>query len=84
MNADFFVLQPLRGIVGFDGFTLYDHGGVTAFDAAGGRCHRSCHVACCQHHRETNRQGGQQSQQDLFDVLLHCAEILVFFCSVRI
>ena len=36
-------------------------------------------VAGGQEHRETNRQGGKQSQHDLFDVLLHCAEILVFF-----
>ena len=41
-------------------------------------------VAGGQEHRETNRQGGQKGHQDLFDALLHCAEILVFFCSVRI
>ena len=39
-------------------------------------------VAGGQHHRETDRQGGKQSQHDLFDVLFHCAEILVFlFCT---
>ena len=72
-------LQPFRGVVGFDGLTLYDHGGVTAFDAAGGRGDGACDVAGGQEHRETYRQGGQQSQQDLFDVLLHCAENLVVF-----
>jgi len=54
MNADFFVLQPLRGVIALDRLTLYDHGGITAFDAAAGRGHRSCDVACCQHHRETD------------------------------
>ena len=39
-------------------------------------------VAGGQEHRETYRQGGKQSQHDLFDILLHCAEILVFlFCT---
>ncbi len=84
MNADFFVLQPLRGVIAFDSLTLYDHGGVTAFDAARGRGDGAGDVAGGQEHRETDRQGGKKGQQDLFDVLLHCAEILVFFCSVRI
>ena len=65
-------LQPLRGVVGFDGLTLYDHGGVTAFDAARGRGDGAGDVAGGQEHRETNRQGGEQGQQDLFDVLFHC------------
>ena len=78
----FFALQPFRGVVGFDGLTLYDHGRVTAFDAARGRGDGAGDIAGGQHHRETNRQGGQKGQQDLFDVLLHCAEILVFlFCT---
>ena len=72
-------LQPLRGVVGFDGLTLYDHGGVTAFDAARGRGDGAGDVAGGQHHRETDRQGGEQCQEDLFDVLLHCAEFLVVF-----
>ena len=84
MNADFFVLQPLRGVVRFDGLRLYDHGRVTAFDTARGRGDGAGDIAGGQEHRETNRQGGQKGQQDLFDVLFHCAEILVFFCSVRI
>ncbi len=76
------MLQPLRGVVGFNSLTLYDHGGVTAFDAARGRGDGAGDVAGGQHHRETDRQGGQKGQQDLFDVLLHCAEILVFlFCT---
>ena len=79
MNADFFVLQPLRGVIAFDSLTLYDHGGVTAFDAARGRGDGAGDVAGGQEHRETDRQGGKKGQQDLFDVLLHCAEILVFF-----
>ena len=79
MNADFFALQPLRGVVRFDGFTLYNHGGITAFDAAGGRGDCAGDVAGGQEHRETNSQGGQKGQQDLFDVLFHCAEFLVFF-----
>ena len=82
MYARYFLLQPLRGVVGFNSLTLYDHGGVTAFDAAGGRGDGAGDVAGGQEHRETYRQGGQQSQQDLFDVLLLCAEFLVFlFCT---
>ena len=75
----FACLQPFRGIIALDRLTLYDHGGVTAFDAAGGRGDGAGDVAGGQEHRETNRQGGQQSQQDLFDVLFHCAENLVVF-----
>ena len=52
-------LQPLRGVVGLDGLALYDYGGVTAFDAAGGRGDGAGDVAGGQHHRETYRQGGE-------------------------
>ena len=72
MYARYFLLQPLRGVVGFNSLTLYDHGGVTAFDAAGGRGDGAGDVAGGQHHRETYRQGHQKGQQDLFDVLFHC------------
>ena len=75
----FFALQPLRGVVLLDRFRLYDHGGVTAFDAAGGRGDGAGDVAGGQHHRETDRQGGEQCQEDLFYVLFHCAENLVVF-----
>ncbi len=82
MNADFFALQPLRGVVRFDRFTLYNHGGITAFDAAGGRGDGAGDVAGGQHHRETDSQRREQSQQDLFYILLHSAEFLVFlFCT---
>ena len=77
--ALFACLQPLRGIIALDCFALYDHGGVTAFDAARGRGDGAGDVAGGQEHRETYRQGGQKGQQDLFDVLLHCAENLVVF-----
>ena len=55
-----------------DRFRLYDHGGVTAFDAAGGRGDGAGDVAGGQHHRETYRQGGEQCHEDLFYVLFHC------------
>ena len=77
MNADFFALQPLRGVVRFDGFTLYNHGGITAFDAAGGRGDGAGDVAGGQHHRETDSQGSQKGQQDLFYILLHSGSFLV-------
>ena len=78
----FFALQPLRGVIALDRLTLYDHGGITAFDTARGRGDGAGDVACCQHHRETYRQGGEQCQEDLFYVLFHCAEFLVFlFCT---
>ena len=81
-SCSFCALQPFRGVIALDSLTLYDHGGITAFDAARCRCHRPCHVACCQHHRQPNRQGGEQCQEDLFYVLFHCAEFLVFlFCT---
>ena len=79
MYARYFLLQPLRGIVGFNSLTLYDHCRVTAFDAAGGRGDGAGDVTGGQHHRETNCQGGEQCQEDLFYVLFHCAENLVFF-----
>ena len=79
MNADFFALQPLQGVVLLNRFRLYDHGGVTAFDAARGRGDGAGDVAGGQHHRETDRQGGEQCQEDLFYVLLHCADYLVVF-----
>ena len=79
MNADFFVLQPFRGVVLLNRFRLYDHGRVTAFDAARGRGDGAGDVAGGQHHRETYRQGGEQGQEDLFYVLFHCAENLVVF-----
>ena len=75
----FFALQPFRGVITLDSLTLYDHGGVTAFDAARGRGDGAGDVAGGQHHRETDSQGSQKGQQDLFDVLLHCAENLVVF-----
>ena len=82
MNADFFVLQTFRGVILLDRLRLYDHGGVTAFDAARGRGDGAGDIAGGQEHRETDCQGGKQSQEDLFDVLFHCAEILVFlFCT---
>ncbi len=78
----FFALQPFRGVIALDSLTLYDHGGVTAFDAARCRGDGAGDVACCQHHRETYRQGGEQCQEDLFYILFHCAEFLVFlFCT---
>ena len=77
MYARYFLLQPLRGVVGFNSLTLYDHGGVTAFDAAGGRGDGAGDIACCQHHRETDSQGREQSQQDLFYILLHSGSFLV-------
>ena len=72
MNADFFALQTFRGVIALDSLTLYDHGGVTAFDAARGRGDGAGDVAGGQEHRETYRQAGEQSQEDLFDVLFHC------------
>ena len=75
----FFVLQPLRGVVLLNRFRLYDHGGVTAFDAARGRGDGAGDVAGGQEHRETYRQGGEQCQENLFYVLFHCAENLVVF-----
>ena len=77
MNADFFLLQPLRGIIALDSLALYDHGGITAFDAAGGRGDGAGDVACGQHHRETDSHRRQQSQQDLFYILLHSGSFLV-------
>ena len=44
-------LQPFRGIVLLDRLTLYDHGGVTAFDAAGGRGDGAGDIAGGQEHR---------------------------------
>ena len=73
-------LQPLRGVVGFNSLTLYDHGRVTAFDAAGGRGDGAGDVTGGQEHRETYRQGHQKGQQDLFDVLFHCGS---FFLRVN-
>ena len=66
-------LQPLRGIVGLDGLALYDYGGVTAFDAAGGRGDGAGDVAARQHHRQPDSQRRQQGQEDLFDLLFHCS-----------
>ncbi len=77
MYARYFLLQPLRGVVGFDRLTLYDHGGVTAFDAARGRCDGAGDVAGGQHHRETDSHRREQSQQDLFYILLHSGSFLV-------
>ena len=71
MNADFFALQTFRGVIALDSLTLYDHGGVTAFDAARGRGDCAGDVAGRQHHRQPYRQGGEQSQEDLFYILLH-------------
>ena len=73
----FFALQTFRGVVGFDGLTLYDHGGVTAFDATGGRGDGAGDIAGGQHHREPDSQGGQKGQQDLFEVLFHIGSFLV-------
>ena len=77
MYARYFLLQPLRGVVGFDRLTLYDHGGVTAFDAAGGRGDGAGDIAGCQHHRQPDSHRREQSQQDLFYILLHSGSFLV-------
>ena len=77
MYARYFMLQPLRGVVGFNSLTLYDHGGVTAFDAARGGGDGAGDVAGGQHHRQPDSHRRQQSQQDLFYILLHSGSFLV-------
>ena len=66
-------LQPLACVVGLDGLALYDYGGVTAFDAAGGCGDGAGDVAARQHHRQPDSQRRQQGQYDLLDVLFHCS-----------
>ena len=66
-------LQPLRGVVALDGLALYDYGGVTAFDAAGGCGDGAGDVAARQHHRQPDSQRRQQGQYDLLYILFHCS-----------
>ena len=66
-------LQPLACVVGLDGLALYDYGGVTAFDAAGGCGDGAGDVAGGQEHRQPDSQRRQQGQYDLFYVLIHCS-----------
>ena len=62
-----------RGVVALDGFALYDHGRVTAFDAAGGCGDGAGDVAARQHHRQPDSQRRQQGQYDLLYILFHCS-----------
>ena len=41
----FLHLKTLRGVVGLDGFTLYQHGCVAALDVLAGGCHGARDVA---------------------------------------
>ena len=77
MNADFFCVTDVSRRRRIRCLTLYDHGGVTAFDAAGGRGDGAGDVAGGQEHRETDSQGSQKGQQDLFYILLHSGSFLV-------
>ena len=66
-------LLALACVVALDGLTLYDYGGVTAFDAAGGCGDGAGDVAGGQEHREPDSQRRQQGQYDLLYILFHCS-----------
>ena len=79
-------LQPLRGVITLDRLTLYDHGGVTAFDAAGGRGDGAGDVAGGQHHRETDSQRRQQQTptrpsphrgRSNYSFVIHCVHCFI-------